>query len=147
MEVPLEILTGKIDPDWASEIGRNGLDVWSLNDTNSEELLRDVPLDRLGGLVVCFGTEVVLPKEIEAIRAAHSVVDLINSKPRIGLVTDTKKLLTASLMQNGRSDPLTEALQTRSIPNSRLGHGRNEKWFFPVVALELGITYNYEFLQ
>jgi hypothetical protein len=147
MDIPVEILTGKIDPDWATEIGRNGFDVWRQNHTNSEELLRDVPLDRLGGLIVCFGTGVVLPKEIEAIRAAHSAVDLVNSEPRVGLVTNTKNLLSASLMQNGRSDPLTEALQTRSIPNSRLGHGGNEKWFFPVVALELGITYNYEFLQ
>lgn len=147
MDVPVEILTGKIDPDWASEIGANGFDVWRLNDTNSEELLRDVPLGRLGGLIVCFGTGVVLPQEIETLRAAHYAVDLVNVEPRIGLVTDTKSLLTASLMQNGQSNPLTEALQTRSVPNSRLGHGGNEKWFFPVVALELGITYNYEFLQ
>lgn len=146
MEIPVEILTGKIDPDWASEIATNAVDVWQFNGYSTETILGEVPIDRLGGLVVWFHTEIQLPNDMVTMREATSTVNLALGS-ELGLVTDTKLLLNASRFLRGANDPLSVALEQRSRPNSKLGHGGNEKWLFPVTALTLGMTNTNEFLQ
>lgn len=139
MELPVEILTGEIDPNWATEIATNAIDVWQFNRYNAECIQGEVPLARLGGLVVWFHTEIQLPNNMVSLQDAHSTVNLALGS-EVGLVTDTRLLLNASRLQRGADDSLSLALEKRSKPNPELGHGGNEKWLFPITALTLGIT-------
>ncbi len=139
MDEPVEFLTGRISSEWAENVYNNPVKVWQFNHYNAEEILRDVPVNRLGGLAVRFGQELLLPKDMGRLHKSHSCVDLVLGS-EVGLMTDTKQLLNAAQQQREDDHLLIEALTQRSRPNSNLGHDGNENWLFPITALTLGIT-------
>lgn len=137
MEIPVDIISGTIDPDWAHEL--NVAKVWQFNIFNAECILGDVPVREMGGLAVWFSKEILTPRDVLTMKHAHSTVDLLLDSD-LALATDTKLLLQASRQQRGDDDPLTVALIERSKPNRELRHGGNENWLFPINSLELEVV-------
>lgn len=137
MEIPVDIISGTIEPDWAQEL--NTVKVYQFNSFNAECIMDDVPVREMGGLAVWFSKEILTPRDVLTMKQAHSTVDLLLDSD-LALATNTKLLLQASRQQRGDDDPLTIALIERSKPNRDLLHGGNENWLFPINSLKLEVV-------
>lgn len=122
----------RIDEEWAMRIKH--VHIFNHNQPSAEDLLSEVNVRSLGGLVVPLPVEdVVSYAEIREIMQRRSAVTLAFVQRAI--MSDTELLLAAAFDQRGPEDELTLQLQHRNQPTDQ--HGSNETWFLPVAGVEI----------
>lgn len=128
-------LVGEINKEWAAWVAYQQVDIWQFNRYNAEVIQGDVPLAKLGGLVVTFAKNIVVDEEDAEDFNRHGIVNLAFNEP--SLVTSTPELLAAAQETFLEDTQIIKALKKRCGPDSDLGHSGTERWLFPVRALGL----------
>lgn len=125
-------VAGRIDSEWANQLPEKRKEIWEYNNVLAEEIMDEIPLDRLGGLVVVCAPELFMPDRQQERVRARDAVNLAFGK--VALATTTEALHNA--VMSVHSDPI-ELLATslrRRLHDPQVG---NETWFLPVNHVEV----------
>lgn len=122
-------MEGLIDPQWALEVDKKHVDIWTYNGLGGEEIVADLDLRVLGGLTVPFGQELYTPEKAQRLVHISRLINLAFEED--GRLTLLRELVQAAARNDGTNHEHIKPFQARALTLP------DEVWLIPTSAIQI----------